>query len=376
MTSAKIVYSRMDPTQFFKTLKDRVHAYFKAEQISKKGGRKLLGKSLVILTIWLLPYFLILTQTIPEPIMLGLCFIMGFGMALVGANIMHEGCHGSFSSKPWINALASSTMYLLGGDKLVWQTSHNVLHHSYTNIYGHDVDLEAGNGIIRFTDHVEWAPKHRYQHIYAFFLYSLLTITWVFLTDFKKLKRFSAEKILFRNTSVDRKTWAQLIFFKLFAWNFWLLLPILVLDIAIWKILLGFMVMHITAGIALTLVFQLAHLTEIADMPMPDEEGNMKNTWAIHQLRTTANWAMTNPFLNWCTGGLNHQIEHHLFPGISHVHYPKISTIIRQTAEEFNIPYYTYRTFSQAMVSHYNHLKQLGKKPETKEPLENRLRPG
>lgn len=378
MNTAKIQYAKNGQSQFYMLLKKRVNTYFKEANISKKGGSKLLVKGLLVLSIWLVPYFLILTQELNEGLMLGLCVMMGTGMCLVGTNIMHEGCHGTFSAHPLINRLAAGTMYLLGGDKLIWQTSHNVLHHSYTNIYGHDVDLEAGNGIIRFTDQTDWAPKHRYQHVYAFFLYSLLTITWVFLTDFVKMKRFAKEKLLIRSKNEEKANWRRLILFKLIAWSFWLLLPILVLDLAIWKILLGFLLMHITAGLALTMIFQLAHLTEISEMPLPDDQGNMENIWAIHQLHTTANWAMESPFLNWCTGGLNYQIEHHLFPGISHVHYKAIAPIIQETALEFEIPYYKYTTMKEALSSHYSFLKQLGEKPKAvfnKHP-ENHVHPG
>ena len=143
----------------------------------------------------------------------------------------------------------------------------------------------------------------------------------------------------------------------------WIVLPILILDIAWWKVLIGFFVMHYTAGVILSTVFQLAHIVEGTDMPIPDTEGNMENTWAVHQLFTTANFAPKNKLVSWFVGGLNYQIEHHIFPHISHVHYPKISKIVKETAKEFGLPYTEYRTTRQALASHFRMLRQLGQRP-------------
>jgi linoleoyl-CoA desaturase len=121
--------------------------------------------------------------------------------------------------------------------------------------------------------------------------------------------------------------------------------------------------MHYTAGLILSLVFQLAHVIEDAEMPKPDTSGTMKNTWAIHQLLTTVNFSTKSKVLNWFTGGLNHQIEHHIFPHISHVHYNKIGVIVKKTAKEFNLPYNEYKTIRGALFSHFRFLKQMGIQP-------------
>ena len=139
----------------------------------------------------------------------------------------------------------------------------------------------------------------------------------------------------------------------------------LVLNLAWWKILIGFFVMHYTAGLILSTVFQMAHIMENAQMPLPSKEGDMRNTWAIHQLYTTVNFSPTNRLVNWFTGGLNHQVEHHIFPYISHIHYSKIAVIVRETAKEFNLPYNEFKSTRQALKSHYYFLKSLGKKPST-----------
>ena len=142
-----------------------------------------------------------------------------------------------------------------------------------------------------------------------------------------------------------------------------LLFGLLFLDIAWWKILIGFFVMHYTAGLILSVVFQLAHVMEEAEMPLPEENGTMKNSWAIHQLKTTVNFSTKNKIVNWFTGGLNHQVEHHIFPNISHIHYTKISKIVKETAKEFNLPYNEYKSTRKAIIAHFRFLKEMGTKP-------------
>ena len=137
-----------------------------------------------------------------------------------------------------------------------------------------------------------------------------------------------------------------------------------VFDIYWWKVILGFVVMHYTAGLILSLVFQLAHVIGEADMPLPDQKtGNLKNSWVVHQLKTTVNFSTKNRIVNWFTGGLNHQIEHHIFPNISHIHYTKISEIVKKTAKEFNLPYNEYKTTRSALLSHFKFLKKMGVRP-------------
>jgi linoleoyl-CoA desaturase len=157
--------------------------------------------------------------------------------------------------------------------------------------------------------------------------------------------------------------WTTLIVTKIIYYLLWIVLPLLILDIAWWKVLIGFFVMHYTAGIILSVVFQLAHIVPMAEMPLPDKEGNLEHTWAVHQLYTTANFAPNNKFISWYTGGLNHQVEHHIFPHISHIHYGKLAKIVKETALEFNLPYNEYKTFHKAISEHFNQLKTLGAKP-------------
>ncbi|HCW63887.1 MAG TPA: acyl-CoA desaturase, partial [Leeuwenhoekiella sp.] len=236
------------------------------------------------------------------------------------------------------------------------------LHHTYTNIHGHDEDLEAGR-ILRFSKHAKWYKHHRFQHFYSIFLYGLLTFNWALTTDFLQMKRYLKRKLSYGEFPNPKLEWTKLVITKLIYLSIWIILPLLVLDIAWWKVLLGFFVMHYTAGVILSVVFQLAHVIDEADMPLPDQTGTMKNTWAIHQLFTTVNFSTKNKVVNWFTGGLNHQVEHHIFPHISHIHYTKISKIVKETAQEFNLPYNEYKTTRKAIIAHFKYLKEMGMQP-------------
>ncbi|MEZ7495098.1 acyl-CoA desaturase [Leeuwenhoekiella aequorea] len=363
MTNQKTIkFSRVDSANFFRTLNKRVNSYFKENNVERTGNWKLFIKTAVMFSIFLAPYFLLLTLDLPGWSQLLLTIVMGIGMAGVGMNVMHDGNHGSFSKKKWVNKIMGGSIYILAGNVYNWQVQHNVLHHTYTNIHGHDEDLEAGR-ILRFSKHSPWYKHHRFQHYYSILLYGLLTFNWAITTDFLQMKRYLKRKLSYGEFPNPKVEWTKLVITKIIYVSIWIVLPLLILDIAWWKVLIGFFVMHYTAGVILSMVFQLAHVIDEADMPLPDHSGTMKNTWAIHQLFTTVNFSTKNRIVNWFTGGLNHQVEHHIFPHISHIHYTNISKIVRETAKEFNLPYNEYKTTRKAIIAHFKYLKEMGMQP-------------
>ena len=362
MTTNTISFSRTDKAIFFKTLNKRVNTYFKENGLKRTGNWKLYSKAIIMFSVFLVPLFLILTVSMPQWVLLLLTFVIGIGMAGVGMNVMHDSNHESFSSKKWVNKIMGSSMYILAGNVYNWKVQHNVLHHTFTNIPGFDEDIDAGR-IIRFSKNAKWLQVHKFQKYYSIFLYGLLTINWAITTDFRQMHKYLKRKLSYGKFPNPATEWTTLIVTKIIYYLLWIVLPLLILDIAWWKVLIGFFVMHYTAGIILSVVFQLAHIVPMAEMPLPDKEGNLEHTWAVHQLYTTANFAPNNKFISWYTGGLNHQVEHHIFPHISHIHYGKIAKIVKETALEFNLPYNEYKTFHKAISEHFNQLKTLGAKP-------------
>ena len=362
MKKVTLKFSRKDRANFFRTLNSRVNKYFRENNIKRTGNWKVWLKTLIMFSLFLVPYALILTLNMSPWLQVILVFVMGIGMAGVGMNVMHDGNHGSFSNKDWINKLMGSSIYILAGNVYNWKVQHNVLHHTYTNVHGHDEDLDAGR-ILRFTKHAQWKWYHRFQHYYSILLYGLLTINWAITTDFVQMKRYMKRKLSYGEFPNPFVNWSTLVVSKVIYLGIWILLPILILKLSWWKILIGFFLMHYTAGLILSVIFQLAHIMDEAEMPMPENDGSLKNTWAIHQLKTTVNFSPKNKFINWFTGGLNHQVEHHIFPNISHIHYGKIAEIVKKTAKEFNLPYNEFKTTRKAIIAHFNYLKLMGVKP-------------
>ncbi len=355
-------FSSTEGAKFFRTLNKRVNDYFKENQLKKSGNWKLHLKTFVMFSIFLVPYFIMISMQMPFWAYLLLNVVTGIGMAGVGMNVMHDGNHGSYSSKPWLNKIMGSSIYILAGNVYNWQVQHNVLHHTYTNVHGHDEDLEAGR-VMRFTKQTPWRRFHRFQHYYSVFLYGLLTFNWAITTDFQQMYRYLKRKLSYGDFPNPLKNWTILVVSKIIYFAIWIVTP-MVMGIAWWKVILGFVIMHYAAGLILSVVFQLAHVVEETHNPEPDQEGKLQYNWAAHQLFTTANFAPKNWLVNYFTGGLNHQIEHHIFPNISHIHYGKIAKIVRETAQEFNLPYNEFKTTREAIWSHFNHLRELGQKPQ------------
>ncbi|MCD5389964.1 MAG: acyl-CoA desaturase [Candidatus Pacebacteria bacterium] len=363
MKTETIKFSKNDPNKFFRTLNKRVNAYFKNNKIKKTGNWKLYRKAMIVFGIMFIPFIAILVfrNILPVWVVIPLLIIIGLGKALVGMNVMHDANHESFSSRKWVNKLFGASMYILSGNDYNWKVQHNVLHHTYTNIKGYDEDIDAGR-IIRFSKHSKWLKIHKYQKYYAFFLYGLMTLNWAITTDFKQSYLYLKRRLSYGKFPNPATQWTKLIIGKIVYYSLWVFLPIM-LGIVWWHVLVGFVIVHFAAGLTLSVIFSLAHVMPNTEMPEPNENGCMKNTWAIHQLYTTSNFSPKSKFVEFFTGGLNYQVEHHLFSHISHVHYKKISEIVRKTAAEFELPYNEYKTFWKAVKEHYNQLRVLGKKP-------------
>jgi linoleoyl-CoA desaturase len=347
-----------DKSVFFSTLRSRVNQYFKDKNITRYGNQEIVIKSILLLGIYLGCYFSILFVPWPAMWLLPFVFLMGISKAGIGMNVMHDALHGSFSNKNFVNQLMGSSIYLLGSNASVWKIQHNVLHHTYTNIHGKDEDI-ANKAVIRLSRQAPLKGFHAYQHIYAFFLYGFLSLHRM-VDEFFKLLNYHKTGILKRQRKSAKQEFLRLVSFKLIYLFFMLVLPVLITPLLWWQVLIGFTLMHMVAGFILATIFQFAHIVEGAAQPIPNAEGNIENEWAIHQLRTTANFARNSRILNWYIGGLNFQIEHHLFPNISHVHYREISKIVEQTAAEFKLPYNVKPTVGDAFMSHLRILRQLG----------------
>jgi linoleoyl-CoA desaturase len=350
--------------EFISTLNKRVNEHFRSNNISRQGNMEMYLKTVCMFIAYFVPYVLILTGVISGIVpLLASVIVMGLGLAGIGLSVMHDANHGAYSGKAWINSLLGYSLNLVGANMFNWKIQHNVLHHSFTNVHDHDEDISP-RGALRFCPSTPWKKIHRYQFVYAWFLYSLMTIVWLGYKDFSRIVKYYRSGIVDKQKANIIREWFILITTKLTYISYIFVAPLLLTSLFWWQILCGILLMHLIAGFILAIIFQPAHVVEGTTFPMPDNSNTLENNWAVHQLLTTTNFGNKSRWFSWYAGGLNFQIEHHLFPNICHVHYRNIASIVSSTANEFGLPYNSFNTFLGALRGHARLLKQLGQQPE------------
>lgn len=313
--------------------------------------------------LYLLPYGLIVSGVVSSPLFLiPLVVIMSLGLSGIGLSVMHDANHGAYSNRNWINIFLGYSLNLVGANAFGWKMQHNVLHHTYTNVHEEDEDISP-RGVIRMSPHSEWKFIHKFQYIYAWFLYGLMTIVWMMFKDFMRLVKYHRNGMAKKHKANIAKEWVILVITKLVYIGYIFIIPLVFTTLPWWQIVIGIFIMHYIAGFMLAIIFQPAHVIDGTEFPLPNEDRALENNWAVHQLLTTTNFGNRSRWFSWYIGGLNFQIEHHLFPNICHVHYRKIAGIVRATANEYGLPYKSARTFFEALKGHARLLKQLGRRP-------------
>ncbi|MCK6622666.1 MAG: acyl-CoA desaturase [Calditrichaceae bacterium] len=342
---------------FYPEVKKRVNHYFETNGISPNADWRMVLKTVIIL-MWLASAYVLLLFSASSLILAIISAVaVAQGFVLVGFNIMHDGAHGSYSKNKRLNWIMGFTLDLIGGSNMFWRHKHNILHHTYTNISELDDDIQVF-GVLRLSPQQPRRPWHRFQHWYAFPAYSLMTLLWVTIGDFRK---FFTGKIGDYDLPKPAVGESFLFFLtKIFYFGYMLVLPMFFHPVL--HVLAFFLIVHLVLGFTMATIFQLAHVLEDNAFPRPDPDtGEIDNEWAIHQVETTANFAPESRLAAWYCGGLNFQIEHHLFPRICHVHYPALSKIVQRACQEFRITYVSYPTLPRAVAAHYRFLKELGR---------------
>ena len=364
-TFHKVSFAK-NSNDFHKELKSRVDAYFDDNNIERHANVAMKFKTLFWLTSAAVCYVGALSGVAGKWGSLALWLGVGFNVACIGFNIGHDAIHNSYSSNKWVNRTLHWTFDIMGACSSIWSLQHNFMHHTYTNIEGNDTDIEPGPFIRLYPqpDRVFWF--HRFQHIYTWPLYSFATFAWVFQKDWMMIvtpdprtgKRPPAKEFLY------------LLIGKAGHFTLFAVAPLLFTPYAWWEVGIAYAGANMVAGLTLAVVFQLAHVVTGPEFPVEsdDDDHKLPYGWAEHQLRTTANFGRGSKLINFVVGGLDHQVEHHLFPKVCHIHYPKIAPIVKETAAEFGIPYHENPSFFGAVASHYRLLKACGKK-ETAQAL-------
>jgi linoleoyl-CoA desaturase len=343
---------------FHADLKARVAAYFDHTGREQHGGWAIRFKT-AILGAWLLgSYALLLFADVGPGSVALLTISIGLAMAGIGFGVMHDANHGSYSKSPLLNRVMGFSMDMLGASSHIWRHKHNILHHTYTNIAGHDTDIEA-SAMLRLAPSQPRRRFHRFQHLYIWILYAVFPLKWWFLDDSREL----ASGRIASHSFPPARGWALLLALAgkaaFIGWAFalplylhptWKLVPLWLLGVA-------------TLGVVTSVVFQLAHCVSRAGFPEADGGGQMEAGWAEHQIATTVDFARGNRVLGWYLGGLNFQVEHHLFPRICHVHYPAVAAIVEETCSEHGVVYSAEPTFWSALASNLRWLREMGRGP-------------
>lgn len=353
---SKLKFNNSNPA-FASTLRKRVNDYFSSHKLSNKGNKPLYLKGVVVSLSALGIYLSLLLIDMPPILSIILCVVLGANFAVIGFNIMHEGGHQSFSNHRWINKISGYTLNMLGGTIYFWKQKHNIDHHTYTNVDGLDHDIDVKFMRMHFDQPRKW--YHSFQFVYWFVLYGISYIAWVLYQDFEKYFTGRMGVKAIRKIMPVRE---HIIFWvtKICYLGVYIIIPMFVVG---WlSAIVGWLIVGISCGFCLALVFQLAHVVEDTQFPAADPgSGKIEQEWMIHQISTTSNFATDNKLISWLLGGLNFQVEHHLFPKISHVHYPAINKLVKATCKEYGIRYLEHRTMRHALASHLRHIYRLAK---------------
>jgi len=349
-------FANRQGSNFYQELKSRVNNYFTETRKKSTGNFSLYFKAVLFFTCYVALYIHLVFFTPGPWWALFECLLMGGLTAAIGFNVMHDGSHGSFSNSRFFNKVAAFSSNILGASGIMWSNKHVIIHHTYTNIDGVDDDIEI-KPMLRMCSTQKKYLIHRFQHIYVWFLYTLLLFVWLFISDYTKYFKQKVGHVPIKKMSAydHFAFWMAKVGYAFMM----IALPIYLVGFVPW--LIGFSTLCMFAGFILSIVFQLAHTVEETAFPTAADDNKIENEWAIHQIETTANFATKNKVISWFVGGLNFQIEHHLFPKISHIHYPEISKIIKKTCAEFNIKYIEYTKMRHAIVSHASYLKKMGR---------------
>lgn len=332
--------------EFHQALEKRVGAHFEGR--ARKGGRQLHRKAVVI-GLWFAASWAGLLVAPDLPGRLCASISLALASVAIGFNIFHDANHGAFARRRWANLWAARiASLLLGVSRHLWHVKHNVLHHGFPNVYQLDYDIES-RGTLRMSRFQPWKAHHRFQHFFLPLAYAAQNFEWVFIKDFVEYARGAVNFQPVPPLTLKRHVefWlTKLVYISIIVTP-----PFLVMPFS--QALFTFAVFHVTLGLVVAFVTQLAHLN--GDVAFEAAPG--KDDRTAHRLRTTANFATENRLLTWYCGGLNYQIEHHLFPGIAHSHYPAIAPIVRETVAAFGLPYHYLGNFRQAIAKHFAHLR-------------------
>jgi linoleoyl-CoA desaturase len=354
-TPAKKQLSFAPDDGFYIELKRRVDQHMKTSGRRERDCLQMYLKTAIILITFVTSYVLLVFASSNWMQAIPLAVLLAFATAGIGFNIMHDASHNAYSAKGWVNKIAAVSLDLIGGSSYLWHWKHVVFHHKYANIHEFDTDIDPGT-LGRFAPQSPRLPIHAYQQWYFWILYGVLVIKWNLYDDFRVAIRGQIGEHRYR--PLRGSTLVTFIAGKLSFFTIAFGIPLFFHSVA--TVALFYLLVAFITGIVLSTVFQLAHAVEEASFPQPVTPGRMENSWAIHQLECTVDFARKSPVACWLLGGLNFQIEHHLFPNMCHINYPSIAPVVEETCRDFGLRYNVNDSFREGVMSHFRWLRRMG----------------
>lgn len=359
----EIANNKQEKDKVFKDLKRLVNDYLSKTPLEAIGPRQMYYKSAFLVCCWITAYTLLLTVG-PSYWFVGVISLVTLLILTCGLEfcIMHDASHFTFSSHRWLNKVALNlALSVLGACPLSWHQEHVVRHHGHTNILGSDPDVYASH-VLRLHPDDKWHWWHQWQHYYGMPLFSFMWLHWVYN---------DLVNAIFNTYQLSRRRY----------WLFWTLIfvgliPHIILGLVIpylafkdiWVVGIGYVLFFMSLSIVMAMTFVLAHVSD--GQTFYQSHDDIQKDWAVHQLETTADFAVNNRFLIFLLGGLNFQVEHHIFPAICHLHYPQIQKIVKKYCNEHGVRYHEEETLWGALRSHVVHLKTMSVRPDHVKTLE------
>ena len=352
----KLKFSKDEGTLFYKELKERIDEYFIQNKLEKTGNRTMYFKIFLYFSLDILFYYLMITS---ESLVAFYIFylLMGLSILLTAFNISHDAAHGvAVKSKFWNKILFQFSFNLQGNNAYVWGKNHNESHHLYTNVEGSDIDV-LNNPLFRMTESQPLKWFHRFQWLYAPFLYLLYSLNWFLFRETLMLFNYSSRTI---KVEIPKSEAIKLVFYKLLYIGYMIVLPLYFLPFGWESVLLAFLLNHFMISILFVGVLGVSHLSDYVAHPKPDKNGRLDMSWPKLQMCTSVDYNADSVFFNWTLGGFNAHALHHLLPNICHVHYLKILPIFREVAAKYDITYME-MSYWKSLASHFRFLRGVGK---------------
>lgn len=357
----KLKFSKDEGSDFYKELNERIEKYFSQKRIRKTGNKIMIFKIILYFGLDILFYGLMITSTSTVGFFT-FYLLMGLSVLLTAFNISHDAAHGvAVKSKFWNKLLFSLSFNLQGNNAYVWGKNHNESHHLYTNVEGSDIDV-LNNPLFRMTESQELKWFHRYQFIYAPFLYLLYSLNWFLFRETLMLLNYSSRTI---KVEIPKNEVFKLIIYKLLYIGYMIILPIYLLPFGWETVLLAFFLNHFMVSLLFVGVLGVSHLSDYVEHPIPDQNNKLNMSWPKLQMCTSVDYNADSTFFNWTLGGFNAHALHHLLPNICHVHYLEILPIFKELAQKHGLTYME-MPYRKSLASHFRFLKRMGTQQKIK----------